>query len=102
MTPLLLVAAALAFAAALFLHPVYLHRRRERWAALPFPEAWRRILWRRVPIVARLSAAQRRELESRIQVFVREKRFVGCDGQEIDDDVRVTIAAQAALLVLGH
>ncbi len=40
------------------------------------------------------------ELLGHIQVFLAEKRFEGCGGFEITDEVRVTIAAQACLLLL--
>ncbi len=49
---------------------------------------------------ARLPPADRQELEGLIHVFLAEKRFEGCDGQEITDEVRVLIAAQACLLLL--
>lgn len=75
-----------------------------RWARLqrqPFPQAWRTILRRRVPQVARLPADQQLRLKKLIQVFLAEKRFIGCAGLEINDEVRVTIAAQACLPLLG-
>ena len=34
--------------------------------------------------------------------FLREKQFVGCNGLEITDEIRATIAAQACLLLLGR
>ena len=77
-------------------------RRRRRLAAAPFPPAWRAILRRRVPRYSQLPFARRRELERLVQVFVAEKDFIGCDGQGIDDEVRVTIAAEACLLLLGR
>ena len=49
---------------------------------------------------SRLPPADRRELEGHIHVFLAEKRFEGCGGQEITDEVRVLIAAQACLLLL--
>ena len=49
---------------------------------------------------SRLPPADRVELEGHIQVFLAEKRFEGCGGQEITDEVRVLIAAQACLLLL--
>ena len=76
--------------------------RRRRIEARPFPAAWRGILERRVPYARRLPPALRQQLEQRIQVFIAEKPFLGCDGQEIDDEVRVTIAAQACLLILNR
>ena len=48
----------------------------------------------------RLSASDRTELLGHIQVFLAEKRFEGCGGFAITDEVRVTIAAQACLLLL--
>jgi hypothetical protein len=52
--------------------------------------------------VARLPTDLQRRLKRYIQVFVAEKAFIGCRGQAITDDVRVTIAAQACLLLLGQ
>lgn len=66
----------------------------------PFPAAWGAILDRNVPLVRRLPPADRAELEGLIQIFIAEKSFEGCGGQAIDDEVRVTIAAQACLLLL--
>ncbi len=101
--PLLTVAAAaLAAVVALLAQPWWVRRRRNRLRAPPFPAAWRRILRRRVPAVARLPYHLQRRLKAHIQVFVAEKAFIGCQGQAITDEVRVTIAAQACLLLLGH
>jgi MtfA peptidase len=77
-------------------------QRRQRQRALAFPVAWRRILRRRVPLVSRLPTHLQLRLKRHIQVFIAEKPFIGCQGQEITDEVRVTIAAQACLLLLGH
>ncbi|MEZ4449573.1 MAG: zinc-dependent peptidase [Nannocystaceae bacterium] len=77
-------------------------RRLRRRALLrhPFPEAWRAIMDRNVPMIRRLPPEDRRELEGLIQIFLAEKSFEGCGGQTVDDAVRVTIAAQACLLLL--
>jgi Mlc titration factor MtfA (ptsG expression regulator) len=75
-------------------------RRRQRVRAQPFPAAWREILERRVPYVQRLPARLRAQLEDHVKVFIAGKQFFGCDGMHIDDEVRVTIAAQACLLLL--
>jgi MtfA peptidase len=82
--------------------PWWAERKRARLRALPFPLEWRRILRRHVPLVARLPAALQLRLKGHIQVFLAEKAFIGCQGQAITDEVRVTIAAQACLLLLGH
>jgi Mlc titration factor MtfA (ptsG expression regulator) len=58
------------------------------------------VIQRYVVFFPRLSAMDRAELLGHIQVFLAEKRFEGCGGFEITDEVRVTIAAQACLLLL--
>jgi Mlc titration factor MtfA (ptsG expression regulator) len=75
---------------------------RTKRQAEPFPAAWRRILRRRVPLLNRMPADLQLQLKKHIQVFLAEKTFVGCQGQVINDDVRVTIAAQACLLLLNR
>jgi Mlc titration factor MtfA (ptsG expression regulator) len=82
--------------------PRLAHWLRTRRQAEPFPAAWRRILRRRVPLLHRMPADLQLQLKKHIQVFLAEKAFVGCQGQVIDDDVRVTIAAQACLLLLNR
>ena len=98
---MLLLAAALGVAA-LLAHPWWEARRRARLRALPFPAPWRRILRQRVPALARLPADLQRQLKQHVQVFLAEKPFIGCAGQAITDEVRVVIAAQACLLLLGQ
>ena len=85
----------------LLAQPALAARRRRRLREAPFPDAWRAILRRRFPRYATLPFPERRELERHVAVFLAEKDFIGCAGQDIDDEVRVTIAAQACLLLLG-
>jgi hypothetical protein len=99
---LLLVAAVLLGAAALWWRPAWQARQRARLRAQPFPAAWRQILRQRVPLVARLPADLQQRLKGHIQVFIAEKPFIGCQGQAVGDEQRVTIAAQACLLLLGE
>ena len=82
--------------------PWLTERRRQRIRARPFPAAWRDILKRRVPYVRALPADLQLQLKQLIQVFLAEKAFIGCDGLEITDEIRVTIAAQACLLILNR
>lgn len=77
-------------------------RRRDKVAAQPFPEEWRAILARNVPRLSQLSEEERHRLEQKILVFLDEKPFEGCGGLEITDEIRVTIAAEACLLLLGR
>ena len=82
--------------------PYFQRLRRRRLRAKPFPAPWRTILRRRVPSVAGLPTDLQTQLKQHIQVFVAEKTFIGCRGQRITDEVRVTIAAQACLLLLNR
>src|SRR5437879_2626989 len=75
-------------------------RRRRRLRARPFPKEWLRLIQRHVIFVQKLDASDRADLLGHIQIFLAEKRFEGCGGLVITDEVRVTIAAQACLLLL--
>ena|SRR5688572_28067219 len=75
-------------------------RRRERLRAEPFPEPWRRMIEVRVPAFGRLSAEDQRELLGHTRVLLEEKHFEGAGGLLMRDEVRLTIAVQAALLLL--
>jgi hypothetical protein len=75
-------------------------RKRRGLRARLFPKKWLTLIQRHVVFFHRLSASDRVELLGHIQVFLDEKRFEGCGGFAISDEVRVTIAAQACLLLL--
>jgi len=75
-------------------------RRRAKLARRPFPPEWLDILARNVPFYQCLPEADRIELQGHMQVFLAEKRFEGCGGLEMNDEIRVTIAAQACVLLL--
>jgi len=70
--------------------------------ALPLPAEWERIIERNVVFFDCLSAAQRRELFGNTQVLLAEKQFEGCGGLALSDEIRVTVAAYAAALLLGR
>ncbi|HEY2901068.1 MAG TPA: M90 family metallopeptidase [Polyangia bacterium] len=75
-------------------------RRRDAIRRQPFPSEWRGFIEKNVPFVASLPAGDRDELGGHILVFLAEKHFEGCGGLELTDEVRVTIAAQACILLL--
>ncbi|MFC4427111.1 zinc-dependent peptidase [Deinococcus navajonensis] len=76
--------------------------RRHALAKQPFPAAWLNVLQRRVAWYARLAPELQLRLQGRIQIFLREKTFVGCGGLEVTDAMRVIVAAQACRLELHH
>lgn len=80
--------------------PFLTRRRRARLRAQPVPESWARILHRNVPLLRRLPAADHAELFGHAQVLLAEKHFEGCGGLALTETHRVTIAVQAAFLLL--
>ena len=76
-------------------------RRRRRILSQPFPAEWSEILDRNVAQFAWLNAAEKEKLRRITQVIVAEKYWEGCQGLPMTDEIRVTIAAQASLLLLG-
>jgi MtfA peptidase len=81
--------------------PLWRADRRRRLRHRPLPEGWRTIL-RSQPLYRRLPPRLQAELRGHLQVFLAEKRFVGCAGLQVTDLMRVTIAAQACLLLLNR
>src|SRR5687768_14722076 len=76
------------------------HRRRERLRSMPAPPSWRSILEQNLSIFRRLPSADQTELLGHVHVFLAEKHFEGCGGLELTEEIRVTIAAQACVLLL--
>jgi Mlc titration factor MtfA (ptsG expression regulator) len=75
-------------------------RRRRALRSRSFSKKWLAAIEQHVLFYHRLSAANRDELLGHIQIFLAEKRFEGCDGLAITDEIRLTISAQACLLLL--
>ena len=89
-------------AASVFYLFFYRNWRRERQLQTPFPENWRATLESQVPLFPGLPAKLKRQLEQYVQLFLAEKSFYGCDGFEVDDTVRLTIAGHACLLIMNR
>ena len=75
-------------------------RRRARLRDKPVPKAWRAIVDHNLPVFSRLSSEDQNELLGHVQVFVAEKHFEGAGGLTLTDEIKVTVAAQACLLLL--
>src|SRR5262245_51986468 len=76
-------------------------RRRQKLLAQPFPASWLEILNRNVAHYGLLSEAEQARLRDDLRVFIAEKHWEGCGGLAITDEIKVTIAAQACLLLLA-
>jgi MtfA peptidase len=97
-----ILAVAVAVLAGLLLPP-WLRRRRRRRAFSQFlPDSTRAHIARNVPVTGSLPPDLARRLDGLVLSFLAEKEFVGCNGLEITDEIRATIAAQACLLLLGR
>lgn len=99
---LLVLAAGLLVIAVIVGQPLVAARRRARLAARALGAGERALLRRRLPMYRRLPAPLCRRLDGLTAVFLGEKTFVGCRGLEVTPDMRLLIAAQACLLVLGR
>ena len=77
------------------------NRRRRALLARPFPPAWLDALSQNVRLYAALSADEQAKVRDYVRVFVTEKNWEGCGGLQMTDEIRVTIAANVAILVLG-
>ena len=75
-------------------------RRRRKLRGQPISPRRRSIVTNNLPFFRRLPPEDQTELLGHVQVFLAEKQFEGCDGLELSDEICVTIAAQACLLLL--
>jgi len=82
--------------------PYWREFNRNRVKRLPFKKAWRKIIQQRMPYFKTMPTHLQLQLKQHIQVFLSEKNFVGKNGINITDEIRVTIAAQACLLLLNR
>jgi Mlc titration factor MtfA (ptsG expression regulator) len=66
----------------------------------PFPPEWDAIIHKNVTMFETLTEVEQAELRKLVLCFLDEKTFEGAGGLTIDDEKRVTIAAQACFLLL--
>ncbi len=76
-------------------------RRRRQLLATPFPEEWLAYLRDNVALYAPLTEAEQAKLRDLLRIFVAERCWEGCGGLTVTDEMQVTIAAQACLLLLN-
>lgn len=80
-----------------------LRRRLRRWrlGRKPLPESSLRIIQSALPPWPKMPPELQRQLLERIRFFLADKTFEGCGGLVMSDEIRITIAAQACLLLLN-
>ncbi len=69
--------------------------------ARPFSEEWETWLSGNMAHYRLLSEAERERLRNDAKVLVAEKSWEGCDGLKVTELMKLTVAAEAALLLLG-
>lgn len=67
-----------------------------------FPSHFAKILRRNLPVYSRMPVDLQLQLKRLIKQFLHQKKFLGCGGLLINDEVRVTIAAKACMLLLNR
>lgn len=94
---LLIIATAIAFG---LRHLKRRHARKELFVT-PLSDHQIRIIRESVPIVDRLPAHLRSALEGKVNAFLHQVDFQGCNGLEVTEEMELSIATQACLLVVG-
>lgn len=77
-------------------------RRRNELLHTTLPVEYRQLLDRNLPLYRRMPADLKVQLHGIVNVLLDEKRFIGCGGLEVTDEMRVTIAGHASLLLLNR
>jgi len=94
----------LVFLLLLLIAGVMLSRRNQRRRALaaPFPAGWLATIRQNIPPYSKLPPEVQQQVQDYTQEFLFDKRFEGCGGLVLTDEIKVTIAAQASLLLLNR
>ena len=98
--PLIFLVIVLLVMVLIVFQPLLLRLQRHRIAQRPFPEQWLRIINRNVAIYHHLDRDRQRELQGHLQIFLKEKQFIGCLGLVVTEEMRVTIAAIACFFTV--
>ena len=81
---------------------IYKRWQKKRILNSPFPASWQQILLANLPIYRKLPAPLSDQLHREIRRFLHDKTFYGCNGLVMTDEIRVTIAGEACLLLLNR
>ena len=77
-------------------------QKRRRLLSTPFPPEWDAILKKNLPPYTRLSPGLLQQLQDATRIFMAEESFEGCGGLTLTDEIMVTIAAQACMLLFNR
>lgn len=99
---LTLLLAVGAVALLIFLPERWRRFRRRKLFEMPISASYREILECNLPAYRKMPPELRKQLHGHVNVLLNEKQFTGCAGQQMTDEIRVTIAGHASLLLLNH
>ena len=87
--------------ALIWLMPALIKVRRQAIKNRPFPVHWEVIIEQNLIFYKHFPQALRTRLQGHINFILAEKQFIGCGGLAITEEIKLTIAAISALLLLN-
>jgi MtfA peptidase len=100
-TVLVLVAVGLIILT-IFAYPLWVRIRQTRLKRRPLTPQQQATLENSLPMYESLSVDERRRLHGHVLVFLSQKQFIGCRGLQVTEQMKVTVAAIASLLLLNE
>ena len=76
--------------------------RRNELKMMPFPERWEKIMKQKIQLFKNFPENLKKQLYNDIKIFLEEKKFEGCGGLEVTEEMKVVIAAEACMLLLNR
>jgi Mlc titration factor MtfA (ptsG expression regulator) len=103
MSPLLIIVCiVLATVVTLHLRRRARAQRSQKLAEKPLDSELINLLRQHMPLYDRLPPDLQRQLQGLINVFLNGKRFFGCDGLVVTDEMRLAVAGNACLMLLNR
>jgi MtfA peptidase len=100
-TVLVLVAVGLIILT-IFAYPLWVRIRHNRLKRCPLSPQQQATLEHSLPMFESLSVDERRRIHGHVLVFLSQKQFIGCRGLQVTEQMKVTVAAIASLLLLNE
>ena len=79
-----------------------INARRKFLKLQPFPEFWENIMKEKIQLYRIFPDDLKKQLYDDIKIFIDEKKFEGCGGLEVTEEMKVVIAAEACMLLLNR
>jgi MtfA peptidase len=86
----------------IFAYPLWVRIRQNQLKRRPLTPQQQATLEHSLPMYESLSVDERRRLHGHVLVFLSQKQFIGCRGLQVTEQMKVTVAAIAALLLLNE